>query len=426
MGLLSKTRRILPGLIGNILEWYEFSIYGYFAVDIARQFFPEQDRFSALLETFAVFAIGYFMRPFGAVFFGYFGDRFGRKKVLSLSIIMMAVATMAIGLIPGYDTIGLWAGVFLVLFRLLQGFAVGGEYSSAIVYNIEQTVPKRRGLLGSLTLFGAYFGMLLGSSVAALVSYLAKDTPYYEMAWRLAFLLGIFLGAIGIYMRKKMPETAAFLMAKKAGRLVRNPLKTVVQLHRLKVLLGIGMTLLPAVASYIVFAYLPTYTSQYGQVEKDQALLLNTFALMIMLMGIPVMGYLSDRFGRFPFLFLSPILLLLFSYGLFVPLVGSSLWTIFLSQALLGLMICTSEAVIPATLASLFPIGERCSGIALSVNIANGFFGGTAPLFVTWLIGKTGDIYAPSGYIMGIAVISLLSAWAAFKLFRKNIGVVPV
>lgn len=284
MKFFSSARVIVPGLIGNILEWYEFSIYGYFAADIAHQFFPKQDRLSGLLETFAVFAIGYFMRPLGALFFGYFADRFGRKKILPISIIMMAIATTAIGLIPGYNKIGAWAGLLLVFFRLLQGFAVGGEYSSAIVYVIEQTPPGKRGLFGSLTLFGAYFGMLLGSSVAALISYLAKDTSYYEFAWRIAFLFGIFLGTIGIYIRKKMPETPEFSLAKKEGRLEKNPLKNLFCFHRMKVLLGIGITLLPAVSSYLVFSYLPTYTSQYGKIAEDQSLTLNTLALIVMLL----------------------------------------------------------------------------------------------------------------------------------------------
>ncbi len=421
MKFFSSARVILPGLIGNVLEWYEFSIYGYFAVDIAHQFFPKQDRLSSLLETFAVFAIGYFMRPLGAVFFGYCADRLGRKKVLPISIVIMAIATMAIGLIPGYDKIGLWAGVLLVFFRLLQGFAVGGEYSSSIVYVIEQTPPKKRGLLGSLTLFGAYFGMLLGSSVATLISYLAKGTPYHDFAWRIAFLLGIFLGAVGIYIRKKMPETPEFSLAKKEGKLEQNPLKNLIRFHRMSVLLGIGITILPAIAGFIVFSYLPTYTSQYGKMAEDQSLILNTLALIITLIGIPTMGYLSDRFGRFPFLFLSPILLITCSYFLFLPLLESSALTLFIAQAILGLMICTSEAVIPSTLASLFPVGERCSGIALSVNIANGFFGGTAALVATYLIGKTGNLYAPSWYIMFAGVISLISAIALFKLFRKKI-----
>lgn len=323
MKYFHSARILFTGLIGNVLEWYEFAIYGYFAADIAHQFFPEQDRFSSLLETFAVFAIGYFMRPVGALVFGYFADRLGRKKILPISILMMAIATMAIGLIPSYKFIGIWAGILLIFFRLLQGFAVGGEYSSSIVYVTEQTVPKKRGLFGSLTLFGAYFGILLGSFVAALVSHLAKETAYRESAWRIAFIIGVLLGALGIYIRKKMPETPDFTDAKLRGKIVHNPLKNLFRFHRMAILLGCGITLLPAVSSYLVFTYLPTYISQYGKIPEDESLTLNTLALIVMLIGIPIVGYLSDRFGRFPFLFLSPVLLILCSHLLFSPLLGT-------------------------------------------------------------------------------------------------------
>ena len=410
-------------MIGNVLEWYEFAIYGYFAVDIAHQFFPETDRFSSLMQTFAVFAIGFFMRPLGAIVFGYFADRLGRKKILPISIILMACATMAIGLIPTHAQIGVWSGFLLVLFRIMQGFAVGGEYSSSIAYIIEQTPRAKRGFIGSLTLFGAYFGILLGSAVSALISFLAKDTAYYEYAWRGAFLLGIFLGLLGLYIRKNMPETPDFIEAKMEGRLLKNPLKDLFASHFKTVLLGVGMTLLPAVCSWLIMAYFPTYTTQYGKIAEYQTLAIETATLIVILVAIPIFGRLSDRVGRFLFLFASPILLFVFSYFLFQPLLGSSLFAIFLAQGLLAVMYIMSEAVVPATLASMFPVNQRCTGIALSVNISNGFFGGTAPLVATFLIQKTGHVSSPSWYIMAVALISLCAAIIAFKSYHGRIKI---
>jgi MHS family proline/betaine transporter-like MFS transporter len=421
MHLLRFVRVILPALIGNVLEWYEFAIYGYFAVDIAHQFFPEQDRSSGLIQIFAVFAIGFIMRPVGAIVFGYFADRLGRKKILPISIIMMAVATMAVGLIPTHGQIGIWAGLLLVLFRIIQGVAVGGEYSSSIAYVIEQTPKPKRGFFGSLTLFGAYFGILLGSAVCASISYLAKDTPYFEYAWRGAFLLGILLGLLGLYIRKNMPESPEFIEAKRKNKLLKNPLKDLIRNHPRTIFLGVGMTLLPAVSSWTIMGYFPTFTSQYGKVAEYQVLTLATCTLLVTLAAIPIFGYLSDRFGRFPFLLASPIFLFLFSYFLFKPLLSSSLMVIFLAQAALAVMYIMSEAVIPATLASIFPVNQRCTGIAISVNISNGFFGGTAPLVATFLIKETGRIFAPSWYIMFIALISLGAAIATHKYFHRTV-----
>ena len=413
-------RVILPALIGNVLEWYEFSIYGYFAVDIAHQFFPKQDRISALIETFAVFAIGFLMRPVGAVIFGYFADKVGRKKILPISILMMAVATMSIGLIPTYNQIGVLAGVLLLIFRMIQGAAVGGEYSSSIAYIIEQAPKPRKGLMGSLTLFGAYFGILLGSGVCALISYEMKNSPYYEYAWRGAFLLGIFLGILGLYIRKNMPETPEFIEAKKKGQLLENPLGDLLKSHLKPLLLGIGMTMLPAVCSWMIMAYFPTYIAEYGKIAQYQSLVLETCTLVVILVSIPIFGFFSDRIGRFFFLFASPILLFFASYFLFHQVLSSSLWAVFIAQASLASMYILSEAILPATLASIFPVNQRCTGIALSVNVANGFFGGTAPLIATLLIKGTGNVNSPSWYVMVIAMVSLFAASIALKKYGKQ------
>lgn len=419
MNVLHFFRIVAPALIGNILEWYEFAVYGYFAVDIAHQFFPETDRFSSLIKTFAVFSIGFFMRPLGAVVFGYFADRLGRKKILPISIIAMAIATMAIGLIPTYEQIGIWAGLLLVVFRIVQGFALGGEYSSSIAYVIEQSPQNKRGLLGSLTLFGTNFGLLLGSSIAALLTYLAKDTAYYAYAWRGAFVLGIFLGLLGLYIRKNMPETPEFIEAKKKGLLLKNPLKNLFLSHKKPLFLGIGMVLLPAVTSWLILSYFPTFTTQFGKITKYQSLTLETGTLLVILLAIPIFGYLSDRLGRFLFLFTSPILLFGFSSFLFRPLLSSSLGAVFFAQSVLAVMCVMAEAVLPATLASIFPVNQRCTGIALCVNIANGYFGGSTPLIATLLIKKTGQIYSPSWYIMLTALISLCATILCFKMYRK-------
>lgn len=419
------TRLTLPGVIGNILEWYEFSLYAYFATSISQQFFPNQNKFLSLLYTFGIFAIGYLMRPLGAMLFGYFGDRLGRKKILSISIISMALSTTAIGLIPNYEKIGAFAGILLISCRLLQGLAVGGEYTSSAVYLIEQAPSNQRGLWGSLALLSAYSGLLLGSLIGAIVSYMAEGTSYQAIAWRIPFLLGSLLGIIGFYIRSRMPETKNFITAQIQNKLLANPLWHILRYQPALIIKGIALNLLPAVTSYLLFAYLPTYISQYNpSINSTQILISNTLAMLVMLIMIPIVGHLSDRLNRHLFLFCAPMLLLIFSYPLFYELLHGSIAFVFVAQALLGIILCSTEAVIPALLADTFPVDRRCTGIGLSLNISNGVFGGTAPIIATFLIHYTHKLIAPSFYLLLIAAISLLITLFVFKrsyFFKKNL-----
>jgi MHS family proline/betaine transporter-like MFS transporter len=411
---------LFPGLIGNFLEWYEFSIYAYFAKDLAEEFFPNNDPFIALLNTFAIFAIGFVMRPVGAAVFGYFADRLGRKKILPISIIMMALATAFIGCIPSYASIGSLAAILLILCRLVQGVALGGEYSSALVYVLEQTPHKQRGFYGSIVLFGAYMGMLFGSGMSALIATIAYGTMYYNFAWRSAFIFGLFLGVLGLYLRLRMPETEEFIRAKQEGMLERNPFIHLLRYHLKSVLCGVGITLLPAVTGWLVFAYVPTYVAQYGQFTEPLALDANTCAMVSMMVCIPLVGFLSDRLGRRFFLASSSILLLCFAYPLFGGILGSSWGVLLFAQTLLGIMLTLSESVLPATLMTLFPVSERCTGIALSINIANGLFGGMVPLLATELLHATNVLLIPSFIVIAVAMISGLTLWLNWKKFAKQ------
>ena len=407
--MLKSLKIIFTGLIGNIFEWYEFSLFAYFASDIGQQFFPSHDKFASLLQAFGVFAVGYLMRPLGALWFGYYGDKLGRKKMLSTSIIAMAVATTFIGFIPGYQSIGIFSGILLLLCRMIQGFAVGGEGSGCVVYVIEQAPGHQRGLWGSFSLFGVYFGMLLGSLVSAIVTHFTHGTVYHEFAWRFCFIIGAALGVVGIYIRRYMPESPEFKSAEKHHEILSNPLLTLFRSHYGKIFIGAGLTLLPAVTSYMLFSYLPTHLSQFGHIRLDQALFINSITLTLMLISIPIYGALSDRYGRKPFLLISAILISSFAYFIFHLLLSPSLMIVFIAQTLLALTSACSESIIPVTLANIFPVNLRYSGIAICWNIANGIFGGTVALVSIFLIEKTHNYSAPAYYLIAIAIISLLS-----------------
>lgn len=407
---------IFLGIIGNIFEWYEFSLYAYFASNISQDFFPSHDKFSSLLETFGVFAIGFLMRPIGAMIFGYYGDKFGRKKMLSTSIVLMALSTALIAFIPNYHAIGSLSGLLLLLCRMIQGIAIGGEYSGSVVYTIEQAPEKLRGLSGSFTLFGAYFGMLIGSLVSAMILYLTSGTVYYEFAWRFCFLIGFLLGILGIYMRRYMPETPAFVQAEKKHQLYENPLVSVFTTHIKTILKGIGITLLPAVTSYTLFSYMPTFLTQFGNINLEQALWINSITMVIMLLAIPVFGFLSDLIPKKIFLYASSVLIACLAFFMFKLSLSHSLIAILLAQVFLAIFSCCSEAVIPVILASIFPTNLRYTGIAVCLNIANGFFGGTVALVLTFLIAKTHNFMIPSFYLILMACITFMTT-----IFLKKI-----
>ena len=399
-------RRILPGIVGNIFEWYEFSLYAYFATDISTQFFPHTAKSTALIETFAVFATGFITRPLGAMFFGHYGDKFGRKIMLNVCLILMAAATCIIGLIPTYNSIGMMSVIVLLICRMVQGFALGGEYSGSVVYLIELADPNRKGFFGAMALSGVYTGLILGSLVSAITVHLAKDNTYHEYAWRLPFLLGIFLAILGIYIRRHMPETKEFSQALQEQQLVGNPTLTILKTCPFRVLQGIAVNLMPAVASYIVLSYLPTHIVEHTRFQLDYALFINSLTMLLVLFVIAAVGYYSDKIGRKVFLLAGTILAFLGAYPLFVLTSSNSLWIIFCAQTTLLLLASLTESVIPATLSRLFPVHLRYTGVAISLNVSNGFFGGTAPLVAIYLVQNI-SLAAPGLYIMVMAIISL-------------------
>lgn len=408
------------GIIGNIFEWYEFSLYAYFAVDISQNFFPHQDKFLSLLETFGIFAVGFLMRPFGAMLFGYFGDKAGRKQMLVTSIIIMAISTALIAFIPSYYMIGKLSSILLLLCRMVQGIAIGGEYSGSIVYIIEQAPMHSRGLWGSFTLFGAYCGMLVSALVSTFITHFTKGTVYYNSAWRLCFLIGFSLGLLGIYMRRHMPETTEFMQAKAAHELYENPLVSVFRNHFKSIAQGVGITLVPAVTSYTLFSYLPTYLTEFGHISLDKALFLNSITMILMLVAIPLFGFLSDILPKKLFLYSSTILVGSLAYYMFGLLQTHVISIILLAQVVLALSSACSEAIIPVILASIFPVNLRYSGIAVCLNIANGLFGGTAALVATFLIMKTNNNVAPGFYLTVIAIISFLTVLSLKISFTKR------
>ncbi len=392
--------------LGGALEFYDFTIYALFATYISPHFFAISDPFVALMDTFLVFALGYFARPLGGIVFGHFGDRWGRKTAFSLSILLMAGATLGIGLLPSYESVGIIAPIGLLLLRLLQGFSVGGEIPGAAIFTIEHVPVGRRGLAIGLVFMSITLGNSLGASVGLLLTGILSQEQMMSWGWRLPFVIGFVLGIVSYLIRKKLFETPVFLNMIEQGKLQHKPLLKLLTTSRKQLLRGF---LLTAVSSGIIslFLYLPTYLSNILYVHLSHAFLINFITFLGFAICTAFFGWGSDYIGRRNLLATGAIFLIIASYPFFCGLtrVGEHfVWIFSLAFAIFGGMINGSFAVL---ITECFPAAIRYSGVGLCYSLGMAVFGGTAPLAFTWLIHNFNMPEAPSLYLIGCGICTL-------------------
>ena len=399
---------VIAGVIGNILEWYDFAVYGYLASTISGLFFPSGDRIASLLATYLVFGVGFVMRPVGSLLFGVYGDRHGRRKALSAVIFLMAVSTFAIGLLPTYDKAGVLAPILLVVARLLQGLSAGGEWGGSTAYIVEYAPEGRRGFVGSWQQFSVGGGFLLGSLCATVLSFTLSPEALASWGWRVPFLLGILVGGLGAYMRWRLPDTPKYSEIAQQRAVAATPLADAVRQYPRETLIAFGITLHNTVAYYISLIYMTGYLIDVGKLPKPTAQLIGTICLAVFVTLIPFAGMLSDRLGRRPQLMASCIGFALLGYPFF--LLGSSgrVELAFLAQLLMVVFLSLYAGSCPAAYAELFPTRVRYTALSIGYNIAVAIFGGFAPFIATWLIKVTGNPLAPAFYVIAAAVITLV------------------
>ena len=402
----AERRTVIAGLAGNVMEWYDFGVYGFFAAAIGTQFFPSDDPSTSLLASFGVFAVGFIARPIGGLLFGHIGDRLGRRAAVVSSVVLMIIPTLFMALLPTYAQIGVAAPILLVLLRLAQGLAVGGEYTTSMVLLVEEAQPSRRGFVGSFAPFGALGGLLLGSAVGATLMALLPEADAARWGWRLAFFSGLLIGLVVFLIRRRLPPDKSILESEATRK---SPIGEAFGAHWRTILKIVGFSLGNGVGFYLCFVYISTWLKEHQHVGASTALALNSLALFSMLFLTPLAGALSDRIGRKPVLFVGAAGFALFAWPIFWFINTPHLPAILAGQLAFALFLSCYGAG-PAFLVEAFPKHVRCSGLSIGYNLSQSIFGGTVPMVAVFLIKITGNPLAPAFYLMAAGAVSLAMA----------------
>ncbi len=399
--------------VGTILEWYDFSLFAFFTPVFAHLFFPEENKLTGLLLTYVIFAVGFLVRPLGAILFGHLGDRIGRKKTLVLSIVLMSFSTCSIGLLPTYYQIGMWAPILLIMLRLCQGLSAGGESTGAVLFVLESTQKKNKGLISATLWSMTGVGMLLGSTVGSFVLQFGQ----HDFVWRIPFLFGLVTGVVGYFVRSQIPESSLFKNAEQNNSLVKFPFLTAITQYRRELLITIGLYILSAMITYLIFIFMPSYAANIIGMPLAKTSLMSTLGLLLVTLLVPVGGYLSDIFGRKSILCISAAGFAILSYPLFQLISTGSIENYIIAELCFIFLAANFQGTITVTVFEMLPIAVRYSVAAIGYNISYSIFGGTAPLLATYLVKITGNKSAPGIYLVFGAIIALLAVGAE-KTFR--------
>ncbi|HKX08229.1 MAG TPA: MFS transporter [Stellaceae bacterium] len=404
-----RRRAVLSCLVGNLFELYDFGVYGYFAASIGRAMFPSADPVASVLSSFATYGVGFLMRPVGALVIGSYGDRYGRKSALVVTVTLMATATGLTGLVPSYASIGIFAPILLVLCRLAQGFSTGGEWGGAASFMVEYAPGGQRGFYGSLQQVSTGLGQLLSISMTLILSSLLDQQALGTWGWRIPFIVGFLLAPVGYYLRSRVSESPVFERSVARRETLHAPVQTALTVHRKAVATAFGITVIWTAGTFIFLTFMLTFAQQQLHMDPKTASAAATLAAMVNVICLPIVGTLSDRFGRKPFLTASAAGFLLLAYPAFLLVVTErSFGALLAAQATGAFLYALINGSASAMLCELFPTHVRYSALSIGYNGAVMIFGGFAPFIATWLIKTTGALTAPSFYVMACAFVSLM------------------
>jgi MHS family proline/betaine transporter-like MFS transporter len=403
-----NTRAVVAAVIGNALEWYDFTVFSFMTVVISKLFFPTASDYSSILLTTATFGVAFVMRPIGGIVLGLYADRAGRKAALSLVIALMTFGILLLAIAPPYAAIGIGGPLIIVFARLLQGFSAGGEFGSATALLIEAAPFSRRGFYGSFQMASQAASLLLGAVVGSIITRTMSPEALMSWGWRVPFIFGLIIGPVGFFLRRNMLETEAFIHAQKTAR--RATLGEVFREHSREVFCGLGAVIALTVTVYVLIGYLPTFAVKQLKLPYGQSFTALIVGNLLLTVLSPIAGAWSDKIGRKGLSMWSLAITLVLIYPLFAWLSAEpSVTRLIIVQAILSITLSGYYGPFGALLAELFPAHIRSTGLSIAYNFAVMLFGGFGQFVVTWLIKATGSPLAPTFYVMAGIVLSLIS-----------------
>src|SRR5215510_6905740 len=403
----SPLRTALAGLIGNVLEWFDFAVYGYFASNIGHQFFPKTEPAVQTFLTYATFALGFFARPIGSLVLGRVGDRIGRRALLTLSISLMGGATLLLGLLPTYNQVGLAAPLLLMLMRIIQGISLGGEFTGSMVYTTEASSALIRGLVSSSTAAGTTIGFIIGSATAWAVNASMTAADVDTWGWRIPFIGSVVFLVAGYFLRRGIKETDEGLKAREA----RPPLWPSLVADWRPIVQTIGIVAMTNAAYYLTFTYAVERRKALTTTDAAVFQLANTIALFVVLFAKPLGGWLSDRIGRRRLMMSLTVVVMAIIYSAYRMMLYGSPKTFIVGQMILGVPLGMALGLQGAMVVELFPLRTRVTSMSFAYSLTLALAGGTAPLIATWLVETLGQALAPGHYIMLYGAIGLALMW---------------
>ncbi|MDE1165426.1 MAG: glycine betaine/L-proline transporter ProP [Pseudomonas sp.] len=427
-------KAITAAALGNALEWFDFGVYGFVAYVLGKVFFPGANPSVQMIAALATFSVPFLIRPLGGLFFGALGDRYGRQKVLAATIVIMSLSTFAIGLIPSYATIGIWAPILLLLAKMAQGFSVGGEYTGASIFVAEYAPDRKRGFLGSWLDFGSIAGFVLGAGVVVMISAVIGEDQFQEWGWRLPFFLALPLGLLGLYLRNALEETPAFQQhVEKLEQGDREGLaggprvsfKEVATQHWRSLITCIGVVVATNVTYYMLLTYMPSYLSHNLHYSENRGVLIIIAIMVGMLFVQPFFGFVSDKVGRRPFIIIGSVGLFVLAIPAFMLITSGKLGLIFAGLLILAVLLNFFIGVMASTLPAMFPTHIRYSALASAFNVSV-LVAGLTPTAAAWLVETTNNLYMPAYYLMVVALIGLATGLTMKETANKPLrGAAP-
>jgi MHS family proline/betaine transporter-like MFS transporter len=411
----NSKKSVVASGIGNAMEFFDFALYSYLAVIISKNFFsPVDNNELKLVFTFATFAISFLLRPIGGIFFGRIGDKYGRKIVLTLTIVMMAISTLLIGLLPTYDQIGVYAPLLLLLARVLQGFSLGGEYSGSMVYIAESTPDNKRLRMGTGLEIGTIAGYIVASVLITILFWTLSDAQMNSWGWRIPFFLSVPIGLFGLYLRYNLDESPIFEHDVATHQEEKPRVRDILVLYKKDILICVVFVAFFNITNYMLLGYMPSYLDENVGISDRVSTPITAIVLIIMIPLALSFGKLADKFGNKKVISFGLIMGIIISTIAFTLLNVGSMIALFIGLLLIGIVLSVYEGTMPGTLPALFHTNVRYRTIAWTFNIAISIFGGTTPLVASWLVHITGNNLAPAFYLMLISILGIVVVLTLF------------